>query len=249
MNNSSAVQAPVMTTGKQRQHIWLTVILILLALLFTIILTTFLINKHNAFNTRTYDFARFSQAIWNVLHGRFLFTSIDYRSILGNHFSPYMAFLAPLLLIWPDERALLFAQAASVGVAGLILALILYRHHPRLAPWFLLAFYLNPAVQNLTLFEFRRVVLVMPFLALALFALDRQKRLLMLAALLVALLGKEDIGLFVSGVGLYLLLAQKGLVVGPVVNRLGVGMGGNCQFVGHSRLSHPGQRISAAVLL
>ena len=134
-----------------------------------------------------------------------------------------MALLSPLLLIWPDERVLLVAQVASVAVAGLFLALILYRHHPRLAPWFLLAFYLNPALHSLTLFEFRRVVLVMPFMALALFALDRQKRLLMLAALLMALLGKEDIGLFVAGVGLYLLIIKRDVWWGLGLLILGLG--------------------------
>lgn len=210
-NDVAQQQSPNLSENNRSSQSWPLIGLFLLALLFTSITFYFLINKHNAFNTRTYDFARFSQAIWNVLDGRFLFSSIDYRSILGNHFSPYMALLAPLLLIWPDERALLFVQAASVAVTGLFLALILYDRHPLLAPWFLLSFYLNPAVHSLTLVEFRRVVLVMPFLALALLALHRQNRLLMLAALLVALLGKEDIGLFVLGVGLFLLLVKRDL--------------------------------------
>ena len=180
-SDAAQQQSPNLSENNRSSQSWPLFGLFLLALLFTLVIFYFLINKHNAFNTRTYNFARFSQAIWNVLDGRFLFSSVDYRSILGNHFSPYMALLAPLLLIWPDERALLFAQAASVAVTGLFLALILYDRHPLLAPWFLLSFYLNPAVQSLTLVEFRRVVLVMPFLALALLALHREKRPLMLA--------------------------------------------------------------------
>jgi uncharacterized membrane protein len=202
---------------------WSLYSLYLLAALFTAVLFYFLVNKHNAFNTRTYDFARFGQAIWNVLHGHFLFSSIDYRSILGNHFSPYMALLSPLYLIWPNERVLFFIQAASVAAAGVFLALILYQKHPKLAFWFLLAFYLNPAVHSLTLFEFRRVVLVMPYLALALLALYLDKKLLMLAALFVALLGKEDIGLFVSGVGLFLLFIKRDFWWGLGLLLLGLG--------------------------
>ena len=212
-----------MNKNNRREQIWVLISLAFLALTAAVILSIFFINKHNAFNTRTYDFGRFSQAIWNVLHGRFLFTTIDYRSILGNHFSPYMALLAPLLLIWSDERLLLIVQVLSVVASGLILASILYRSYPRLTPFFLLAFYLNPAVQTLTLFEFRRVVLVMPFLALALWALDRQKKKLLLAALLVALLGKEDIGLFVAGVGLYFLIAKRDVRWGIGLSALGLG--------------------------
>ena len=181
---------------------------LLLAVLFTLVTFIFLVNKHNAFNTRTYDFGRFDQAIWNTLNGRFLFSSIDYRSILGNHFSPYMALLAPLFLIWPDERLLFLVQAAGVAVGGLFLYLIMRRRYAALAPWFLLAFYLNPALHEMVLFEFRRVTLAFPYLALALYAVDIKKRWLMLAALLIALLCKEDIGLFVFGVGLFVLIVQ-----------------------------------------
>ncbi|MDX1416164.1 MAG: DUF2079 domain-containing protein [Candidatus Promineifilaceae bacterium] len=208
---------------ESRQPIWPAIGIALLALLFTLILSYFFISKHNAFNTRTYDFGRFAQAIWNVLHGRFLFTTIDYRSILGNHFSPYMALLAPLLLLWPDERVLLVAQVAGVAVSGILLALILYRRYPILALIFLLAFYLNPALHELALFEFRRVVLIMPFLALALLALDREKKWLMTAALLVALLGKEDVGLFVAGFGLYFLLVKRNWLWGLGLIFLGLG--------------------------
>ncbi len=189
--------------------LWIRYGIYALTIIFTAIFFIFLVNKHNAFNTRTYDFARFSQAIWNSLHGQVLFTSIDSRSILGNHFSPYMALLSPLFLLLPNERVLFLMQAVSVAVAGLILALMMRNRHRALAPWFLLAFFLNPAIHQLALFEFRRVVLALPFLALALYALSENRRWLMLGALLVALLAKEDIGLFVFGVGLFLIIFQR----------------------------------------
>lgn len=181
----------------------------LMATGFTLVMFWLMVAKHDAFNTRTYDFARFDQAIWDTLHGRFLFTTIDYRSILGNHFSLYMALLSPLFLLWPDERALFMVQAVSLAAAGIILYQIVNRRRPELSLALLLAFYLNPALHELGLFEFRRVVLAVPYLALALYALAERRRGLMLVALLIALLCKEDIGLFVLGVGLYLLLFER----------------------------------------
>ena len=230
-------------------QLWLRYGIYALALLFTGVIFVFLVNKHNAFNTRTYDFARFSQAIWNTLDGRFLFSSIDGRSILGNHFSPYMALLSPLLRIWPDERALFLVQAASVAVAGLLLALILRRKHAALAPWFLLAFFLNPAVQQMALFEFRRVVLALPFLALALYALAVKRRWLMLLALLLALLGKEDIGLFVFGVGLFLLIFQRDWRWGLAMLILGLVWSVVVSFWVIPAFRTPRKRIPAIVLL
>lgn len=194
----------------RRPNDWRPLVPYLLSVAFTLLLFVLMADKHLSFSTRTYDFGRFDQAIWNTLHGRFLFTTIDYRSILGNHFSPYMALLAPVFLIWDDARALFLIQILGVVVAGLTLyRLVRLRHSVLIASLFLLAFYLNPALHDMTLFEFRRVVLAVPFLALSLYGVYRHKRWLTFFALLLALLCKEDLGLFVFGVGVYLLLAER----------------------------------------
>jgi uncharacterized membrane protein len=182
---------------------------ILLAILFVAGASLLMFLKHASFNTRTYDLARFDQAIWNTLHGRFLYSSIREMSILGNHFSPFMALLSPLFLIWNDVRVLFLAQTVSVAVCGFFLYKMVRLKHAALAPWFLLAFYLNPAVHETTLFEFRRVVLAMPFLAMALYALYTRRRGLMAIGLGLGLLCKEDVGLVVLMVGVYLLLFER----------------------------------------
>lgn len=179
------------------------------ALLFIVFGSILWLNKHNAFQTRTYDFARFAQAIWNVWHGEPLFTSISKNNILGNHFSPILALYAPLLLIWPNERVLLIAQVVVMAVTGLILAKIVQDKHPALAPLFLLAFYLNPYVHEVTLFEFRRIVPAALFIALAIYGIYKKKYGLMVFSLLMVLLAKEDMGLVVSAFGVYLLLFER----------------------------------------
>jgi hypothetical protein len=94
--------------------------------------------------------------------------------------------------------------------------------HPLLAPFFLLAFYLNPVLHQVTLLELRRVTLAMPFLALALYGLYKDKRWLMLVGIVLALLVKEDIGLIVAMIGLYLLLRKRDLKWGIPITVLGV---------------------------
>jgi uncharacterized membrane protein len=66
------------------------------------------------------------------------------------------------------------------------------------------------------------VVLALPFLALALYALAEKRRWLMLLALLLALLSKEDIGLFVFGVGIFLLIFQRDWRWGATMMILGL---------------------------
>ncbi len=150
---------------------WVNQSAYLLAFLFFVVCSWLMFQKHAAFNTRTYHFARFDQAIWNTLHGRLLFSTLLNMSVLGNHFSPFLASLSPLFLIWNNARMLFVAQAVSVAVAGIFLYKTVRVKHAALAPWFLLAFYLNPAIHEITLFEFRRGAPAMPFLAAALYAL------------------------------------------------------------------------------
>ena len=150
---------------------WLAYGAYLMALAYVVVATALMAAKHNSFETRVYDFARFTQAIWNTLENGFLFETILYRSILGDHFSAIVALAAPLLRLVPDERLLFLIQALNVAVAGLLLYAMFRRLRPSLAPWFLLAFFLNPALHEVTLFEVRRIVFALPFLALALYAL------------------------------------------------------------------------------
>lgn len=198
-----------MVKNARIEHFWTHYAAYFLLLAFISIFTALLVAKHEAFNTRVYDFARFSQAIWNTQDGRFLFTSITNGSILGNHFSPIMAIATPLVWLFQDERVLFFIQVVNVAVASYILYLIFKRHQPRLAPLFLLIILLNPALHEATLFEFRRIVFALPFLALALYALANGQRKLMLISLIFALLAKENIGFFVFMIGVYLILFER----------------------------------------
>ena len=179
--------------------------------------------KHNAFNTRIYDFARFSQAIWSTLHNRFMFSSVHYGSILGNHFSPLMALTAPLLLIWDNARLLFLVQAVNAAATVYIIQLIIKDKTPKLAPWFILLAFMNPALHDVTLFEVRRITFGMPFFALALYALYKKQRILMLAGLCLALLAKESMGLYVFMIGFYLAVFEKDWRWGIGLMTLGVG--------------------------
>ena len=181
----------------------------LAALLFCAIMFTLQVQQHNAFNSRIGDFARFSQAIWSVLDGHFLYTPIPGRSILGDHFSPLMVIAAPILLIWPDERALFLVQAINVTASGLILYYAIRPERPSLAPWLALAFFLNADVHEFILIDFRRIMFGLPWLCLAMVGLVRKDRKLLLIGLLIALLAKETVALYIAMIGFYLIVVER----------------------------------------
>lgn len=200
-------------TGVLKKREWLSPwdwLAIGLAILFTAVFF-WLNNRHfQTFNLRGPDIATFSQAMWNTSHGRgFLFSTIIQRSVLGFHFTPIFALLSPLLIIWEDVRILFLAQIIAIAVTGLILYRLVASRHPRLAFWFLLAFYLNPALHEVAIHELRRIPFAMPFITLALYGLYFKKRWLTFIALLFALLCKENVSIIVFMVGVYLLLFER----------------------------------------
>ena len=180
-----------------------------MAVLFTIVIYALILRQYASFNTRAADLDRFTQAIWNTLNGRFMYSTIWDHSILGDHFSPLMIFLSPFLIVWNDPRIFPLIKTIGIAASGLFLYKIIRDKHPGLAPWFLLSYYLNPALSEIALLELRRVPLAMPFLALALYALSTKRRHLLVISLFIALLAKEDIALIVVMVGVYLLLFER----------------------------------------
>ncbi|MCA9935280.1 MAG: DUF2079 domain-containing protein [Ardenticatenaceae bacterium] len=201
---------------------------VLFALLF--VGTFFWLNgrQYLSFQVQAPDADRFSQAIWNTMDGgwadgRFLYTTITQNSVLSNHFSPYLAFLAPLLFIWEDARILYLVQVIGIAATGLILYKIVADKRPKLALWFLLAFYLNPNLHSITLYELRRITLAMPFLALAIYGIYSKKRKWLLIGIFFALLCKEEVGVIVFAIGLFLLIFRRDWRWGVPMMLLGAG--------------------------
>ncbi len=211
-----------MTLEDSRIKLWSRWGAFALAIIFTSVFLWLVSRQYLTFQVQAPDVDQFDQAIWNTLRGRFLFTTITNNSILEYHFSPYMAFLSPLLLVWEDVRILFLAQIISIAATGLIFYKMVEEKSPIAAVLFLLAFYLNASLHQIGLLELRRVTLAMPFVALALYGLIKDKRWLMMAGIILTLLVKEDLGLIVAAIGLYLLVIKRDWKWGLPIAILGV---------------------------
>ena len=107
--------------------------------------------RHQHFETAS-DLAIFDQAVWH--YSRFEApesTVLVLRageewprlpSILGDHFHPLVAVLAPLYWLWADARMLLVAQAGLVAASVVPVFLFARLHVERLAAYLLAAAYL-----------------------------------------------------------------------------------------------------------
>ena len=148
-----------------------------------------------------------SQLSTNVVHGGEL-PAIGYHR-LGQHFTPTLVLWMPLVALL-GKWALPMLQVVLITAAGLVLHRIARRQlEPDLAAMLTLAFYganavIGPALGNFT--DLSQLPLCVFVLLLGL--LERRLALIVPAALLLPLI-REDTGVVLVGIGLWLLVRQR----------------------------------------
>jgi uncharacterized membrane protein len=182
------------------------------ALLCTAAYTTLSLLRFRRFDPTSWDNAIFEQAIRGYAHLGLPIVDIKGPgfNILGDHFSPITALVAPFYRLWPSAQTLLVAQAVLIGLSVLVVSRLAVRHA---GPWagamlsvaYGISFGISSAVQS----DFHEVAFGAPLLALAGSAyLDRRWNAVV-GWSLPLLLVKEDMGATVLVIGLVLMLAGE----------------------------------------
>jgi uncharacterized membrane protein len=169
--------------------------------------------RHRAFETGRFDLGNMVQAVWSTAHGHPLrITSLEGEQIsrLAAHVDPVLLLWAPLWRLWPSPDLLVVTQAAAVALGAVpVWRLALRRLDSEWAALgFALAYLLYPPTQWLTLNEFHPVALACPVLLAAIDALDDGRLRTGALWLVLAALTKEEVGLVVAGIGLWLALSE-----------------------------------------
>ncbi|MFD0563782.1 DUF2079 domain-containing protein [Kitasatospora saccharophila] len=125
-------------------------------------------------------------------------------NLLGDHFSPVLAVLAPLYRLFPDARTLLLAQAALFALSALPVArLAVDRLGPARGAAVSCGYGLSWGLWTAVGFDFHEIAFAVPLAAFAVEALARGRWRAAVGWALPLLLVKEDQGLLVSAVGAY----------------------------------------------
>ena len=172
----------------------------LVLLVFIVLAGWLALSRHATFHTHVFDLGYYAQVIWNTGHGRWFATSLKPPTFLGDHFSPLLAILAPLFWITTDASVLLIVEIIALSMAIIPGYLILRQRHVVLAPLLVLGFVLNPALHTLALQEFHEIMLAIPLLSLAMYALYLRKMPLFYVALALTLLVREDMAIICGSV-------------------------------------------------
>ena len=197
------------------------------------------LHRHYTFYS-SYDQGIFNQVFWNNLHGRFFESSlssqlstnvvhqgevprVDYHR-LGQHFTPALLLWLPLYALFPTPATLTVLQVTLVTAAGLVLYFLAREYlEPTLAGMITVSFYCANAVIGPTLSNFHDISQIPLFVFGLLLAMEKRCWWLfwLLAVLLLAV--REDAGIGLFGVGVYLILSRRYPRIGLAVCSLSFG--------------------------
>jgi uncharacterized membrane protein len=174
------------------------------------------------FQTSSYDLVIFDETVRSYAHfspGISIIKGVHngfgpHFSVLGDHWSPILASLAPLYWADSSPQALLVAQAVLFALAIPPLWLFTRRafgggSKATIAAYLVAVTYgLSWPIASALAFDFHEVAFAPVLTAVALERLQAGRLRTALIALAALLLVKEDMGLFVAGIGVYLAVAR-----------------------------------------
>ncbi|MFD4409703.1 DUF2079 domain-containing protein [Streptomyces sp. NPDC058476] len=177
----------------------------LLATLLFVAYAALSLGRYRHLATRSWDLGIFEQAVRAYAHLRAPVAELKGpgTNILGDHFSPVTALLAPAYRLFPTPVTLLVAQAAlfalsAVPVTRAAAGLLGRRRGLALG----IAYGLSWGIQRAVDFDFHEICFAVPLIAFALEAvLTRRRRAALLWALPLVLV-KEDLGLTLAAIAL-----------------------------------------------
>ncbi|MFI5427483.1 DUF2079 domain-containing protein [Aeromicrobium sp. UC242_57] len=141
-------------------------------------------------------------------------------NILGDHFSPVTALIAPFYRLVPSAQTILLAQVVLIAVSIYVIALLAMRHVG--TAWGAaigVAYGLSFGIQSAVEADFHEVAFAVPLLALAGSAYVDRRFAHVVGWSLPLMLVKEDMGVTVAAIGFVLWLAgerRRGVVLALV---------------------------------
>jgi uncharacterized membrane protein len=173
------------------------------------------VTRHRAFWTGRFDVGNMVQAVWSTAQGRPLETTdVAGRQFvrLGAHVDPILVLFTPLAWTPVLPEALLVAQAVIVA-SGALPAFWLGRRwlgDDRLAVAAAAVYLLYPPLQWATVTEFHPVTLAAPLLMFCIWAAEERRYLLLTVFAVLAALTKEEVGLALAMLGVWMIVRGAG---------------------------------------
>jgi uncharacterized membrane protein len=173
------------------------------------------VRRHDAVWTGRFDLGNMVQAVWSTAQGRPLETTDvagEQFVRLGAHVDPILVLFTPLAWTGALPQALLVSQALIVA-SGALPAYWLGRRwlgDERLAVAAAAVYLLYPPLCWATLTEFHPVTLAAPLLLFCIWAAEERRYALLTTFAVLAALTKEEVGLALAVLGLWMVVRGLG---------------------------------------
>ena len=158
------------------------------------------------FSVPAFDFGVFDQGVWLLSRFQDPFVTVMGRNLFGDHSSYILVLVAPLYWLYPHGAALLVLQCLAIAL-GAVPVYLVARHFNLnfiLASLLAGAYLFDPAVQQVTLEGFHPECFLPFFFGMAIYAAICWKPRLLVVMVVLSLLVKEDVGLLVIPLGLWI---------------------------------------------
>jgi uncharacterized membrane protein len=203
------------------------------AIAFFICTLSLTLHRHFSFYS-SYDQGIFNQVFWNGTHGRFFQSTLSSQLStnvvhsgevpyvayhrLGQHFTPALLLWLPIYYLFPYPATLTVLQAIFVTAAGLVLYTLARIYlEPAIATLITLSYYGANAILGPTLANFHDISQIPLFVFSLLLAMEKRWWWLFGILVICTLAIREDSGITLFGIGMYMLLSRRFPRIGLVV--------------------------------
>lgn len=210
----------------------LTVVLLTIA--YALYFGAYSLMEYWSFRMHALDMGNMAEAAWNTIHGHpFYFTNMrelyaieawGTTTRLSFHVEALFPVIALAFLIYPHPESLLILQTLTIASGGV--AVFLVARDALRQPWlgviFSAAYFLHPSLEALNLYEFHPVALATPLLLWAFWFAWRRRTVGFVLCSLAAMGTKEQIGLTVAMIGLYVAVVNRDRAAGYSLAAAGI---------------------------
>lgn len=178
---------------------------------FFIIFSYHTLYRHWTYNSHAFDLGIYTQAIYLYSQGQSPISSLKHMNILGDHFGLILFLLSPFYKLFPYPEMLLITQALFISISGIFIYLIcLDKLRDKLQTFLITCVYLSfSGLLTAVNFDFHLATISVLPLSIMLYSWYFKKWKLCWSILLLSLLFKEDVPLFIVGLGLSSILKKQ----------------------------------------
>jgi uncharacterized membrane protein len=204
----AAVPGEAAGTGRSDPVAWL------IALAAFAAYTTISVFGYLRLDPGSWDLGIYTQYVWQIahLHAPVVAIRAPGFDLLGDHFQPIVALVAPFFRLFPTPVTLLVAQAALTAVSVVpVCRAARVRLGTGVSRVIGAAYVFSWGLQQMIIFDFHEIAFAVPLLACSLSALLRRRLRAAVAWALPLVFVKEDQGLTVAAIGLVMIGVAIGI--------------------------------------